>query len=206
MSLSLQAPTLDDLATGITEGAYQIGVSNSFKNAEREEKMLFPDNPIGASIIGMIVRTEDSDCDTIRKCVEKGMELCPIAPSDGMFVVVDNYNKANPDAPVIFSTAEIYTLADFYIYVAEGRFDYCLIAASLWDVIVGNEDAELHYLSDQIMQYNVDAVKTWTLMNKGETDLCAAVSDCLGQLKEDGTLDQLQVQWFGVDQFEYLNY
>lgn len=197
--------TMDDLVTGITEGVYQIGVSGSFKTTEREEKMLFPNEPLGASVISITLRKEDAECDTIRKAVEKGLKMSPISSSDGMFCIVEDYNEANPDAPIEMSTTSATTLADFYIYIAEGRYDYMLFPTSVWDALIGGEGAELSYLQDQLVNYNITAVPTWTLLNKGETDLAEAIDGALKSLKDDGTLSKLQNEYFGMDQFTYLD-
>lgn len=196
--------SFDDLSTGVTTGKYQIGLSGSFKTPAREEQMLFPDEYLGASGIGLILRKEDADCDTLRKCVEKGLKMTAIAPSDGMWVIVEDYNNNNPDAPLEMETAEIYTLADFYIYVAEGRYDYTLIASAIWDSVIADPEADLHYLEDQLVQYEIAAVPTWTLLNKDETELADAISDCLKELKEDGTLEELMVEYFGKNYFELI--
>lgn len=196
--------TMDDLVTGLTEGVYQIGVSGSFKTAEREETMLFPTEPLGASVISMTLRKEDADCDTIRKAVDKGLKMSPISSSDGMFCIVEDYNAANPDAPIEMSTTSATTLADFYIYIAEGRYDYMLFPTSVWDALIGNDGAELAYLKEELVNYNITAVPTWTLLNKSETALADAIDGALKSLKDDGTLSKLQNEYFGMDQFTYL--
>lgn len=192
----------DDMSTGVTTGKYQVGLSSSFKTAAREEQMLFPSESIGASGIGMIVRKEDAECDTMRKCVDKGLTMTAIAPSDGMWVIVDNYNKENPDAPLLAESAEIYSLADFYIYVAEKRFDYTLINAAIWDTIIADPDSDMHYLEELLVQHEICAVPTWTLMNKEEVELAEAVGNCLKELKENGTLADLMVEYLGRNYFE----
>ena len=124
--------------------------------------------------------------------------------SDGMFCIVEDYNAANPDAPIEMSTTSATTLADFYIYIAEGRYDYMLFPTSVWDALIGNDGAELAYLKEELVNYNISAVPTWTLLNKSETALADAIDGALKSLKDDGTLSKLQNEYFGMDQFTYL--
>ena len=51
----------DDLLIGVLQGKYDFGTKGIWITEERKKKYVFPKNPIGASVIGIVVRTETTD-------------------------------------------------------------------------------------------------------------------------------------------------
>lgn len=199
------ASSFEDVMTQVAAGTMQIGLNNSFWTPERAEKYTIPEKGLGACLIGMTVRAEDAECDTIEKCVDKGLEMVPVSSGDGLRVIIDQFNEEHPDKAVDFGTVEIYTLADFYMYVQEGRYDYLLMSAGIYDTLIAAEDGELHELSDQLVQHIIGAVNTYSLMAPGEDQLAKDVSEAIAKLEADGTLSKLQIEYTGTDAFAYLD-
>ena len=200
------ASSFEDVMTQVASGSMQVGLNNSFWTTERAEKYTIPEEPLGACLIGMTLRTEDADCDTIEKAVDKGLKMVPVSSSDGLRVIIDAFNEEHPDKAVEYGTIDVYTLADFYIYVAEGRYDYLLMSAGVYDSLIAAEDGELHdQYADKLVQHIIGAVGTYSLMAPGEDQLAADVSKAIKQLRDDGTLSKLQVEYTGVDAFEQLD-
>ena len=51
----------DDLLIGVESGKYDIGTKGIWKTPAREKKYIFPKNNIGASVIGVTIRSEDAN-------------------------------------------------------------------------------------------------------------------------------------------------
>ena len=199
-----QATTIDDIMTSLSNNKMQVGLSNCFWTPERAEKYVIPEENLGACKVGLVVRSEDAECDTIEKCVDKGLRITPVAPSDGFRVIIDAFNEEHPDKAIDFGTIEITSLADFYLYLVEGRYDYLIMSAGIYDMLIADENGELHELSDQLVQHTITAVGTYSLCAPGEEQLAKDISDAIAQLKADGTLSALQEEYIGEDQFQYM--
>lgn len=196
--------TIDDIMTSMSNNKIQVGLANCFWTPERAEKYTIPEENLGACKVGLVLRTEDAECDTIEKCVDKGLKITPVAPTDGFRVIIDKFNEEHPDKAIDFGTIEITSLADFYLFLAEGRYDYLLMSAGIYDMLIADENGELHNLSDQLVQHIITAVGTYALCAPGEEQLAADISGAIAQLKADGTLSKLQVEYIGEDQFQYM--
>ena len=199
-----QPTSIDDIMTSLSNNKMQVGLTNAFWTPEREERYVIPEENLGACKVGLIVRTEDAECDTIEKCVDKGLEITPVSPADGTRVIIDDFNEKHPDKAIDFGTIEITTLADFYLYLAEGRYDYLIMSAGIYDMLIADEDGELHYLADQLVQHTITSVGTYSLCAPGEEQLAEDISGAIAQLKADGTLSRLQEEYIGEDQFQYM--
>lgn len=191
--------------TGALEGKYQIAITNSFWTQERADNYILPEQFLGASITALIVRKENADVKTFEQVSENGFKLTPIQAGDGMLYVVQEYNKNNPDKQVEITIVDKIDSATNYGYLAEGRYDAYIGVYSSYEKTVGNEDGELHDLySDVLSASPYIAVKTYTLINKNETDLADKLSKALKTLYEDGTYAEISKQFYGENVFDYL--
>ena len=78
----------DDLLIGVESGKYDIGTKGIWKTPAREKKYIFPKNNIGASVIGVTIRSEDAN--TIKNLddfAKAGKKLVPIAPQNAQYQV-----------------------------------------------------------------------------------------------------------------------
>lgn len=194
-----------DLWTGISEGKYQLGAANCFYTEERAEKYLIPEENIGACIAGILVRKEDENITSLEEAADAGFTLAPITAGDGWQFVVQNYNEAHPDKQIAIELTDSKTASnDGYGYVAEGRYDCHGTIKTKFESAVAAEDGDLHELYyDKIVFQPCLAVRVVTLVNKDEAELCDAINGAIKQLKDDGTLSELAIQYYGEDVFEY---
>ena len=51
----------DDLLIGVQQGKYDVGTKGVWVTEERKKKYVFPKNPIGASVIGIVIRKDTAD-------------------------------------------------------------------------------------------------------------------------------------------------
>lgn len=191
--------------TGALEGKYQIAITNSFWTQERADNYILPEQFLGASITALIVRKEDADVTTFEQVSDKGYKLAPIQAGDGMLYVVQEYNDNHPDQQVEITIVDKTDSATNYSYLAEGRYDAYIGVYSSYEKTLANEDGELHEAySDILTASPYIAVKTYTLINKQETDLAEKLEAALKTLYEDGTYAEISTQFYGEDVFAYL--
>lgn len=203
--IQLVATSDDDLLIDIESGKYQVGTKGAWVTEERKQKFLFPRNPIGASVIGIAFRASDSgsirDLDSFAAFSGK---LVPIPPQSAQFAVVQAYNAAHPDKPIKLVPSDVFIINDAYTWVLEGRYDafFDIKLSYLKNVVAA--DGPYHSLADKLAYAPYKGIPTWPLFNKGEQAFADAYDRAYEQLKADGTIARLSLQYFGEDVFQYV--
>lgn len=197
----------DDLLIGLESGKYDIGTKGAWYTAERAEKFLIPETPIGASIIGFTIRTADKDKYTdIDSFAKAGAKLVPISPQNAQHNVISDYNKDNPNQQIALTEAETFNVADAYAWVLEGRYDAYFDIKLSFEAAVKDKDGAYHDYADKLSWFAYKGIPTYPLIHKNETNT-AFVKDyekAVAELKADGTLEKLSEEYFGEDVFSYV--
>jgi L-cystine transport system substrate-binding protein len=197
--------TNDDLLIGVETGKYDIGIKNAFYTEARAEKYIYPKENIGASNSGLIVRTEDKDTvKDLSDVARLDKKLIPIAPQDAQYYIVDSYNKAHPEDPIEIETSESFTVTDWPIWLSEGRYDAYMIIKSVYTNTIEKEDGAFHHLKDKLAYNGFTATKTYPLFNKKHQAVADAYDEVIKQLKEEGIIEELLVQYLGENTFDLL--
>lgn len=199
---SFQATTDDDILIGTESGKYQIGVKGIWWTAAREESYLFPEHYIGTSIVGFTIRTSDVDLYTdIDAFAANHGALVPLAPQNAQYTIIENYNKNHPDSQIDLIAADAFNNSDQYQWVLEGRYDAAFDIKTLFEANTA-PTGEYSDLADKLTFVTYEAIPTWTLINRNEQALADAYDRAWEILNENGTLEQLQQQYFGYSLFE----
>ena len=195
----------DDLLIGVESGKYQVGTKGIWKTAAREKKYVFPKNNIGASVIGLVIRKENAneikDMDSFAKFSGK---LVPIAPQDARYSVIEQYNKEHPDKQIQLKPSEAFQIADAYSWVLEGRYDAYLEVELSYKNNIEKADALYHKFADSLTYLRYKGIPTYPLFNKKEQKLADEYDKAVKELKDDGTIDKLEKQYFGESLSQYL--
>lgn len=174
----------DGLFAGMDAGRYDIVVNGVEVTEEREEKYDFAD-PYAYIRTALIVR---GDNDTIHS-----------------FEDLKGKKTANSIASTYMNLAESYgatcqgvaTLDETLTMVLQGRVDATLNAiVSYTDYMAQHPDSDL-----KVVATTEDASNVAIPMRKGEetASLREAISQAIDELREDGTLSELSIQFFGED-------
>ncbi len=91
------AGTQDAEYAGLSAGKYDVVLSNAFYTKERDEAYALPENPIGASLVGIIVKKGTEGVTDFASAASANYKLSPILAGDGLYYVVYKYNEENPD-------------------------------------------------------------------------------------------------------------
>lgn len=197
--------TDDDLLIGVESGKYQIGTKGIWWTAARNESYVFPEHYIGASITGLTFKTEYADQITdMESFAAFSGRLVPLAPQNAQYTIVENYNKNHPDSQIELVAAEQFSNSDSYQWVLEGRYDAVFDIKTTYENNVLNENGEFHEYADQLSYVAYEAIPTWALFNINEQELADAYDEAWETLYENGTLDELQQQYFGYSLFELI--
>jgi len=193
----------DAIYTGLSTGKYDIALTNAYYTQERAENYILPENAIGASPAGLIVRKEDAEIKTLEDAATAGFKAAPHFAGDGNTYLYQKYNAENPDNPLDFTISDDPNCFTAMIqYIAEGRYDCAIYPSIYYETLVTSDDGTLHEFADKLSFNVYYPVDTYAVIAKGEDELAADVSAELGKLKEDGSLSKLAVQFYGFDPFD----
>lgn len=190
----------DDLLIGVLQGKYDVGTKGVWRTAEREKKYIFPKNPIGASVIGIVVRSEITDqVHDLPSFAKYSGKLVPIGAANAMYNVIDEYNKSNPDAKIDLIAGDNFLASDAYIWVNEKRYDaYVDIKLSFQNNVL-NDGAPYANFKDKLSYIPYKGIPTWPLFNVKNQELADAYDQAIQKLIADGTVSKLAIEYFGED-------
>lgn len=200
-----EGTTDDDLLIGVESGKYQIGTKGVWWTAARDEKYVFPEHYIGASITGLTFKKEYADqIKDMQSFADFSGALVPLAPQNAQYTIVENYNKNNPDHQIDLIAADQFSSSDSYQWVLEGRYDAVFDIKTTYENNIEKETGEFHQFSDQLTYVAYEAIPIWPLFNINEKQLADDYDEAWEQLNENGTLEELQQQYFGYSLFDYV--
>lgn len=195
--LQIEAVEADATQIGLETGKYALIGGGLYRTPEREEKYLLPDAIAGVSTIKIFIREDNTDIKTLDDLV--GKKITPPSPNGGIYNLLTEYNEAHPDNPLTFETADGTTIADRFKEIDNGTYDALVIPDNLgYDEII--KELGLKVVA---VQEPVKVNPTYFALAKEQTDLTEKVSVALATLRENGTLSDLSVQWFGEDKIAY---
>lgn len=195
----------DDLLIGVLQGKYDVGTKGVWITEERKKKYIFPQNPIAASIIGIVIRKDTTDKITdIKSFAKYSGKLVPIGPSNAQYNIIDEYNKQNPDARVKLVAGDQFEAADGYVWVVEGRYDARVDIKLSFQNNIEKEGAPYAKYKDKLSYVPYKAIPTWPLFNRKNQAFANAYDKAIKTLKENGTLEKLSQKYFSENIFSFV--
>lgn len=191
----------DDLLLSVQTGKTTGAVRNWFQTDERKEIFTFPEKNLGLSVTGLTVRKEDID--TIydfASLYEAGGRVTPVNPGDGHYTVLKNWCDLHaPDWD--FETGQATNSADFYSWVAEGRYDAVFGLEVSFNSLVLAEEGSAHQYADQLVWTPCAAIPTYVIFSGDDTgkEVAAAFDSVIDEIWDSGYADYLQETLYGVD-------
>ena len=161
---------------------------NMAKNAEREEKFLFNEQPYNAIPTLVTVNENNTDIQSIDDLAGKKVGVVPTSNAALFF---EKYVKENNlDAEIVYISDN----NDIIAQLKNGRIDATF--SFPFTVAANNEkaDAQQKQVGDALIFTDIHF-----LFNKGEEELAGKIDEAIQTLIEDGTVDKLSNEWFGQD-------
>ena len=195
----------DDLLIGVESGKYTVGTKGIWITEPRKKKYIFPKNNIGASVIGLIVRKENTDkIKDLASFADFSGKLVPLASQDARYSVIDDFNKENPDHQIKLVPSEAFQVADAYSWVLEGRYDAYLEVELSYKNNIQKEDAPYHKFNDQLTYIRYKGIPTYPIINKNEQQFADDYDKAIEELRQEGKIAELEQQYFGESLSDYL--
>lgn len=196
--------TSDDLLIGVEQGKYQVGVKNAFWTEERTEKFIFPEEFLGLSSAGLVLKKENANLKNLSDFASAGLTLAPIAANNAQYTIIAEYNEANPNNQVKLVAGEEFGV-DVVQWVTEGRVDGGVMIEGSFNGKVLADGAPYSHLKDEVVYNEFAVIKTWPLFNKKEQEFADAYDKAIKQIKESKQLNELSIEYYGKDLFEVLD-
>ena len=195
----------DDLLIGVESGKYALGVKGAWLTEERKSKFIIPQTRIGASIIGLVFRTENADRITgLESFARFSGALAPIPPLSAQWSLVEEFNRNHPDSQIKLIPSDVFIIADAYTWVAEGRYDGFLDIKLSFEATVMDENGPWHRYAPILSYAPYRAIPTYPLINRNYPELAEKIEAAMQVLIENGAVTELSLQYFGEDIFRYL--
>ena len=102
------------------------------------------------------------------------------------------------------TAADVFEIADAYTWLLEGRYDGYFAVKTAYEVNVLAEGAPYSQYKDDFSYFVYEALPTWPLFNKDQQALADAYDEAFLQLQEDGTIDDLMIEFLGENTFQYV--
>ncbi|MBM6613442.1 transporter substrate-binding domain-containing protein [Desemzia sp. RIT804] len=182
---------------GVDTGKYAFIGGGLFKNSEREEMYLFPEEHTGVSIIRIYTRADDDSIQTLDDLV--GKTVHPVTPNGGIFNLLTDYNEAHPDAQIDIQLGESGNFAQRFQALNDGVSDAIVMPSNL-----GAEEiiTELN-LNVAPVEEPVQVNPTYLMLAQDQDDLKTELDKAINELRENGELSALSEKWYGEDMFQY---
>lgn len=193
-TLEYEVTEFESMFAGLDSGRYNLIVGNISKKPEREEKYLFSSEPYFKNKIVLITAKDNEEIKTIDDLAGKRV---PAGSGRANALFMESYNEAHPDQTIDIQ----YTDADAseaLVDLNNGRYDACIYNQTY----VTNVTAEYGYEYNVYEIPNADEIEipeAWILYSQNETDLQQEFDGALEEIKADGTLSELSLQYFDDD-------
>lgn len=182
------------LTPGLDSGKFNMVGSNITWKQERADNYLYSEVSYYTSpyVIGVA-----SDNTTINSLDDlAGMHVLTITGT-ATAIFLETYNEEHPDAQIILDYIDA-SAQDCISQVVTGRYDACIQNKADFAIASEERGYELRLIEIE----NSDEISLpdgYFLFAKDETELQQAVDECLREMKADGTLSELCLQYFSMD-------
>lgn len=181
----------DSLFPALDADKTQLLANQITSNPDRVAKYLLTDNSYALCVSQLIVKKGRTDIQSLSDL--KGKKIGTTV-GDSFTRVLEDWNKANGNIlNIVYYEEDVTTILQD---IASGRID-----ATLNDPIMAAAKAKAQELDVEPVGERIQADPTYFIIKKDDAGaaLKERIDAALVKIKEDGSLSQLSIDWFGVD-------
>ncbi|MDR0445425.1 MAG: transporter substrate-binding domain-containing protein [Oscillospiraceae bacterium] len=198
----IQVTDFPAIFTGLNSGLFQMGANNITKKPEREAQWLFGKQPYTYNGQVIITRADDTSINGIADLGGKRVYL----RGTGLFsdIFADTYNKEHPDNPIIGVPSGVDSVVGFEDLI-NGVVDFAF--SEYWGLKISRQSYPEQFEALRIVTLPDEEARQiedplgWYVFPKDDAGarLADAVDGAIVMLRENGTLRELAIKWFGED-------
>ena len=199
--LDIQAVPPETQDVMMESGDAKVATGGYFKNAQREQNFLLPENPIGASsLMVYVIKGNENKYNNFEDVVKANLKLVPLTPNGGAYRIVDEWNKKHGNLIKEIPVQSGVSAAERVKSLKEGQYDALIIPNNLGvEELAAKQGVELAAIKEPIKVNG-----TYVIVNKKEEKLAGEINDALKSLREDGTLAKISTKWYKDDLLKLL--
>ena len=199
--LDIQAVPPETQDVMMESGDAKVATGGYFKNAQREQNFLLPENPIGASsLMVYVLNGNENKYNSFEDVVKANLKLVPLTPNGGAYRIVDEWNKKHGNLLKEIPVQSGVSAAERVKGLKEGQYDALIIPNNLGvEELAAKQGVELATIKEPI---KVNA--TYVVVNKKEEKLAGEINEALKELRADGTLAKISTKWYKDDLLKLL--
>lgn len=199
--LDIQAVPPETQDVMMESGDAKVATGGYFKNAQREQNFLLPENPIGASsLMVYVLKGNENKYNSFEDVVKANLKLVPLTPNGGAYRIVDEWNKKHGNLLKEIPVQSGVSAAERVKGLKEGQYDALIIPNNLGvEELAAKQGVELATIKEPI---KVNA--TYVIVNKKEEKLAGEINEALKELRADGTLAKISTKWYKDDLLKLL--
>ena len=199
--LDIQAVPPETQDVMMESGDAKVATGGYFKNAQREQNFLLPENPIGASsLMVYVLKGNENKYNSFEDVVKANLKLVPLTPNGGAYRIVDEWNKKHGNLLKEIPVQSGVSVAERVKGLKEGQYDALIIPNNLGvEELAAKQGVELAAIKEPI---KVNA--TYVVVNKKEEKLVGEINEALKELRADGTLAKISTKWYKNDLLKLL--
>lgn len=194
VEITFEVTDFDAMFAGLDAARYDLIVGNISKNAEREEKYTYLSEPYFKSKFGLITAADNTE---ITSLDDLGGKKVPAGAGRSNALFIEAYNEEHSDNPIDIQ----YTDADatsLLVDLHNGRYDAALYNVTYAAQVTKEYGYEFN-IYDIPNADDIEKPEAWLLFSKDNTALRDEFDAVIAELKADGTLSALSVEYFGED-------
>lgn len=207
--LVLEDTTDTDIWTGVQTGKYDFGYKTAWYTEERAAKFIVSKESSGVTTVGLLFRSENADkIKDLASFADFSGNLVPLAPSNAQYTVVEKWNSNNPDHKINLQATDSFDQGEAITWLLEGRYDGHIYTGHYYNNNVVSEKGAYHQFADKLSFFIYSSFPTYVYFNKDNADnqaLADAFDEAIRKLTEDGTIEKLEIEYFGEDLYKYLD-
>ncbi len=185
------------LFPGLESGQFDIIGGGISWREERAANYLFSEVPYLHSPTVIGVSKDNNSINSIEDLVGKNIAHIP-GTAQAMWL--EAWNEANPDKKINIDYVDASSI-EIMQMVYTGRYDACIHAAVDFAIAKDTLGVDLNTISIE----NADEIQrpdSYYLYAKNNTALQQKIDACLAEIRDDGTMSELCIKWFGMDLVE----
>ena len=199
--LDIQAVPPETQDVMMEYGDAKVATGGYFKNAQREQNFLLPENPIGASsLMVYVIKGNENKYNNFEDVVKANLKLVPLTPNGGAYRIVDEWNKKHGNLIKEIPVQSGVSAAERVKSLKEGQYDALIIPNNLGvEELAAKQGVELAAIKEPIKVNG-----TYVIVNKKEEKLAGEINEALKSLRDDGTLAKISTKWYKDDLLKLL--
>lgn len=194
VSFDYTTTEFQSLFAGLDGGQFDLILNNITDKPERREKYLFSENAYYYNHTVIATREDTTNIQTLDDLA--GVTI-PVGPGTATDLFLKSYNEANPDKQIVVEYVEG-DAAPNILALYEGRYDAVIYSESYLDAV----QKEYGYTFNRYsipQEAEIQNPAVYILFRQGDTDLQGKIDSAISAMKDDGTLSELSIKYFGKD-------